>query len=195
MRKTLTVLITASAALSVAAAALPAATAAPGATLDESLPLATTTQSQQDRTPDIIELSDLQVAPDSIRRVGSDGIADYWVGSNEGNEVCLIAHIPKDNWVAGSTCVSIIDFYRSGVGLGLEKSNLDQPISIEAYLLPADITQTEIGLRERDGVGSTNRDYRANLVSVEPSNSLADLTLEIERENGVRFQFVPLVKG
>lgn len=195
MRKTLAVLITTSAALSVAAVVLPVATAAPGATLAESLPLAVTTQTEQDKTPDAIELSDLQVAPDSIRRIGSDGVADYWVGTNEANEVCLVAHIPHDQWVAGSTCVSIIDFYRSGVGLGLEKLAIDQPTSIEAYLLPADIAYSEIGLRERDGVDSLRTEYQANLVSVEPYSSHADLNLELERENGVRFLFVPLVKG
>lgn len=167
---------------------------APQASVDEILPVSAVPQTEQDRAAEHLDF-DLDrhgLSSESLRWLGTDGLAEYWVAVENKRDVCLLAYIPGDDWVAASTCTSLADFYRSGLGLGLRQDQNDPAQALEAYLLPRDIDPEQLGLSQRADLGAGSLgEFRASLVSVSPLDSELT-TAEVTRDNGVVFQFTPL---
>ncbi|MFT0846582.1 hypothetical protein VR010_02370 [Actinomycetaceae bacterium L2_0104] len=171
------------------------ATGNEGATsIDEMIPVLIRTQSAQDLPPENLPLdsiADLQRS--SLRSLGSDGIADYWVARAGTSEVCLILSIPGEDAMSASTCTPLTSFYERGLSLSAGASVDDPSTAVEAYLLPADIQQEDLD------ISGTQSDLQRNeaaleisLLSVVPGQSGLTPTV-IERENGPDFSFDPLV--
>jgi len=160
--------------------------------LEDMLPVLAVPQDDTDRMPHGIDLADLGgVSKDSVRAIGSDEAARYWVGRSGTSEVCLILQVAADSEMAASTCAPITEFYRNGLRLVAGKSADDPSSSAEAYLLPADIDLAAIGAPE---ARATARSVASspNLVSGRP-DQLEDLErVEVRREDGSTFYFNPI---
>lgn len=157
--------------------------------LESLLPASTQDQSVKDRELVSlgIDLNDHNLAVDDLRSVGSDGTADYWITGKD-SQVCLAGYIPGEDWVFASTCSTVSEFYRQGIGLELGKG---EGSATEAYLLPADIDEGQIVLPRGASIFSTVESEGAVLFSVDPSGQRPEKT-RVERENGIDFQLLPL---
>ncbi len=158
--------------------------------LDEILPISAAAQTERDRTLTGLnfDLSEHGLSVDALRSVGSDGIADYWVGVVDDTQVCIVGYIPGNDWVAASTCSTVSEFYRQGLGLGLGKGGDD---GTEAYLLPADIDPSQLRLPSAASPFGTAQAQGAVLFALDPTGPKPAPT-EVKRENGVSFHFAPL---
>lgn len=73
----------------------------PQVTIKSVLPVLTAPQSQEDRLPAGMQPSQLgNVSPGSVRYLGSNAAAKYWVGQAGIAKVCLIVQIPGGNHVS-----------------------------------------------------------------------------------------------
>lgn len=155
------------------------------------LPVSAMEQTAEDRTLATldVDLAEHGIVVDNLRSVGSDGIADYWVSVVDDSQVCLVGYISGDNWVVASTCSTVSEFYRQGVGLELGQG---ENSGTEAYLLPADIDAEQLGLPAEASTFGTVKTEGAVLISVDPEGPRPAPT-EVERENGIVFQFLPLM--
>lgn len=175
-------------ALSLVATALPAAADGSSVNVEEMLPMLATPQTALDLVPKEVTLDSLgEIDADSVRAIGSDGVADYWVARSGTSQVCLILYIPGGNEVSASTCASLAHFYRAGMGLIAGESMTDPSRSTEVYLLPADINPSDLLVRMDS---SPLPKISANLLSMRPSNSLRPA--DLSRMDGSIFNFNPI---
>ncbi|MFV2010477.1 MULTISPECIES: hypothetical protein [unclassified Micromonospora] len=181
------------AALNVISTALPAlAQDAPRVEVERMLPILALPQSVQDRVPEDVDLGHLgNVSRESVRFLGEDDIADYWVGRSGNTQVCLIVKISGGNGVSASACASVTDFYRTGLGLGAGESVNGSEGSIEAYLLPADIDPIDLGAARHMKQAWQGRPD-AHLLTVRPQVGSNWKGSEVERDNGISFRFTPI---
>lgn len=166
---------------------LPGAAVPPDSTPEEFIPVLFSEQSKEDAIPSLLNASELDIELKSVRLVGADDVATYWVGTSPTKDLCLVAYIQAEEWVAGSSCVPITDFYQSGLGLGLEGASG----STEAYLLPEDVAPSAVGLAQGGDAARKQAEFQANLVTVSLDTAPPAAT-DFIRPNGVGFQFVPL---
>jgi hypothetical protein len=174
--------------LLLAATVIPAA-ASPSVPVDEAIPaLASPPQTEADAAPSVVNLDALGVEASELRSLGSDEVADYWVARSGTEDVCLVAHIRGGNDVASSACVSIGDFYQSGIGLVTGESQDAPDRSTEAYLIPADVDAT---LDPHLDEALQAMTAEAQFVAVRPG-SIDFTRAEIERADGSTFVFTPI---
>lgn len=158
--------------------------------VDEILPISASIQTDQDRALALLDadLSEHHISVDALRSVGSDGVADYWIALEGTSKVCLLGYIPGDKWVAASTCSTVADFYRVGIGLGIGNS---ESRDVQAYLLPGDILPEQLNLPAGVSLVNTVETGGATLVSFDPT-ATAPSEYQVQRKNGVTFQFTPM---
>lgn len=157
--------------------------------VEQLIPQLDVAQTVADKVPDVVDLSALGAIDfDSIRSLGTDGVANYWVGRVGTSQLCLIMHIPNGYEVSAAACGEISDFHQQGIGLRAGESVNESERSAEAYLLPSDVQPSAIvakyKLELREG---TN----AGLLAVTPG-SLSAETITIPRMGSSDFSFVPL---
>lgn len=175
------------AALVVGATALPSIAEDPSrTTLVQMIPALSKQQTKGDLPTEAVDLSIHGVDEESIRYLGADDVAKYWVAQSVSAEVCLVMHIPGIE-VSASSCAPITDFYRSGIGLKAGQSVDDPANSAEAYLLPSGISVSSI-LAEWDSTDLIL--LGENLVTVTSGTSLQPVT--VARNHGSDFYFSPL---
>ena len=138
-----------------------------------------------------VELTDHDIRATEAWHVGTDGIAEYWVGIQPDANVCLFGFIPGEHWVAASTCATPVDFYRTGLALRLGNTVATAPVESEAYLVP-----DEVAFEELPGVTSltpqaTAADLQVRLITVSDSSAITG-RFEIERDTGIDFVFSQL---
>jgi hypothetical protein len=161
--------------------------------VEEMLPILASQQSASDRVPESVGISALgDISEESVRSLGGDGVANYWVARAGTSEVCLILEIPEEK-ISASSCGSIADFYHHGISLAAGPSVDDPSSSTEAYLLPADIESSDIGVSklhtEKQAMG-----LGAGLVTSRPQESPVRLS-EVIRDDGSVFEFAPVTLG
>lgn len=182
----------------VMAAASPALAGGGVIPLEDVAPILSTTQTTADLPPTYIDLHVLgDIDPASVRAIGHDEVADYWVGQSTANDICLITAIRGGNEVAGSSCRSLVEFNQFGLAMITGEDASDPKRSAEAYYLPGDVTLSDVGATESNG---SNLRVAEGANSSQPMDGLAagrpgTLDLEardVERSNGSTFHFKPL---
>lgn len=139
-------------------------------------------------------LGDLPIDVETLRFVGADGTAQYWAGKDDLGNICLIGSISTADSVSASTCTSVVDFYKYGVGLSATDGA--KQVTFESYLLPDDVNADDLDLPANPLQATTSRSASAgdtNIVPVDPKSLDGREPVTITRENGHDFTFVPLV--
>lgn len=180
------------------AALIGVATALPAITDDadrldvaEVLPMLAMPQTAADSVPEVVRLDELGgVDETTVRSLGSDGTADYWVARAGQSGVCLVAHIPGGNEISASTCGTIADFNRRGLAIIAGQSRSDLSTSVEAYLLPSDVDVSAIASGGMVMKSSGSATHRA-LLTVNPQDPRLQAA-EVPRQHGDPFQFTPI---
>ncbi len=145
-----------------------------------------------DVVPAVLSGYDLPVDMKSLRLLGEDETASYWTGTDKEGNVCLVGYISGGNEVTGTTCSTIVDFYKRGLGLSA-KDGGQARLEFEAYLLPDDVQINDLDAFSSDARPSKSHSGRTSFVTVTPG-SLSDLPPEeLVRGNGQEFVFYPLV--
>lgn len=174
--------------LFLAATAMPAA-ASSAQPVEEVIPALAVPQTPADSAPDIVNLDALGVEASELRSLGSDDVADYWVARSGNEDVCLIAYVRGGNEVSSSACVSIADFYQTGLGIVTGESRDNPERATEAYLIPSDVDAALVpnSAQARQVTASTGTQF----VAARPGS--VDFTRsEIAREDGTTFVFTPI---
>lgn len=170
-----------------AATAMPAA-ATSTKPVEDVIPALAAPQTVADTAPSTINLDVLGVEAADLRSLGSDDVADYWVARSGNEDVCLIAYIRGGNEVASSACVSIADFYRTGVGILTGESRDDPSRATEAYLFPADV---DAGAVTQSGDARRSATTGSQFIASRPGDiDFAPTTLT--RADGSAFAFSPI---
>ncbi|QKW15621.1 hypothetical protein [Verrucosispora sp. NA02020] len=190
MRTATTIATAGVAGLIVLSTALPAIAGDDSRTsIEEMLPVLAVQQSVQDRVPASVELDKLgNVSQESVRYLGRDDVANYWVGRAGTSQVCLILQISGGNEVSASTCTYVTDFYKKGLGLVAGGDGQ----TAEAYLLPADIDPTELGAESYDPRQKGRVVPGANLLTVRSKATSGWKGSEVRRSDGSSFRFSPI---
>ncbi|POX67120.1 hypothetical protein C3481_02330 [Microbacterium sp. Ru50] len=169
-----------------AAVVAPSASATDGQQIATLIPAFERTQTPDDRVPSTVDLFALGIYDDSsVRALGSDEDADYWVARSGSSDICLITYIAGGNEIAASTCVSASSFYESGLGIAAGDALPGFEKTAEGYLFPADVKLSE----------ATDRSSTMRASATEPTFLLADEAAEpatFEREDGSLFEFAPI---
>lgn len=155
------------------------------------LPMLALSRTAADSVPKAVDLDNLGgIDEATVRSLGSDGTARYWVARAGRSGVCLIAHIPGGNEISASTCGTISDFNRRGLAIIAGQSRSDLNTSVEAYLLPSDVDVTAIASSSMLRKSSDNPAHPA-LLTVNPQDPRLQAA-EVPREHGDPFQFRPI---
>lgn len=157
------------------------ASSSSGTPLDQLIPELAVAQTSNDALPDNMKLEDLgPIDATSLRHLGEDELAEYWVGRSGSTQVCLIITLRDYPGVGASACGEATDFYNQGIAL----STGNAEIKSEAYLLPADVPIGELTNAKSlsSGVG----------LLVAGSASIPTDSVEIIRPSGQTFTFSPL---
>lgn len=179
--------VASAACLLLAATAMPAA-ASSSKPVEDVIPALAAPQTAADAAPSIIDLEALDVEASALRSLGSDEVADYWVARSGNENVCLVAHVRGGNEVASSACVSIADFYQSGLGIVTGESRDTPDRATEAYLIPADVN---VDLVPHSGEARLSESASSQFVATRPGS--VDFTqTKIERTDGSTFVFSPI---
>ncbi len=96
--------------------------------------------------PDVVDpttLDEGRIDPASIRSLGADGNAAFFVAVNGSGELCLISTLvvaggTAEEWAAASTCGTPDSFNKSGLALRLTTPS----DSVEGYLVPDEAAAT-----------------------------------------------------
>lgn len=159
--------------------------------ISEVAPILATAQTASDLPPAVVDLGALGgIDADTVRSLGSDEIASYWIGQTSNSDICLITHIRGGNEVASSSCRTIPEFNLMGLGLITGEGTDDPSRSAEAYYLPSDISLSEIGApvqAEVSGRASTDGAF----TSGRPGSLDLD-EADVKRADGSTFRFQPL---
>jgi hypothetical protein len=181
------------AALIVLSAALPATAGGESRVeVEEMLPALGAPQTSADHVPEGIDLDALGgVRPETVRSLGTDETADYWVGRAGSSRACLILHLPGQEPITAATCGLIMDVYRQGLALDAGSQRDDPTRSAQAYLLPSDVDPAKLGSMLTKV--SSNRDGdKTNLLSRQQLNTTPLQPAALPRNNGEVFEFTPL---
>ncbi len=171
-----------------AALAAPAAQAHSAVSLAELVPALSAPQTAADQVPAVVDLEALGVTETStVRALGSEDGASYWVARSGAEDICLIVHIAGGDEIGASSCGPVTSFARTGMGLMAGADPSIEEGMAEGYLLPADVqVPGEAGVSAR----STNPSSSANLLIVTPEDEVE--AFETERADGTTFTFNPL---
>ncbi|HEX7351624.1 hypothetical protein [Brachybacterium sp.] len=136
------------------------------------------------------------IDPASVRLLGEDELGTYWLGRAGSSEVCLVVQAPGEYEVTSSTCADIGQFSRTGLSLRTGET-ADADNNPEAYLMPADVSSSELEPYSASGANfvpqTAEAGIRSGLLVVRSGD--ADRVLEptkISREDGSTFEFTPL---
>lgn len=173
-------------ALITTAVVAPSASASDGQQIESLIPAFERAQTPADRVPSTVDLFALGIYDDStVRALGSDESADYWVARSGSSDVCLITHIAGGNEIAASTCVGVSSFYEAGLGIAAGDELPGHEKTAEGYLLPADVNLGR----------ATDRTSGIRSSAADPNFLIADEAMEpatFEREDGSLFEFAPI---
>ncbi|MEV0155498.1 hypothetical protein AB0H57_17390 [Micromonospora sp. NPDC050686] len=162
------------------------------ADVEEMLPALGAPQTEDDRIPEGIDLDALGgVRPETVRRLGADDTAEYWVGREGSSRVCLILHIPGGAEVTAATCRSITDFYEKGLALEAGGNRGDREPSAQAYLLPIDVDTAKLS-PVLTRVPSASDSIETNLLSLQSQDASSLQPTDLQRKSGKVFGFTPL---
>lgn len=181
------------AALIALATAVPATAGSSAAvSLDKMIPALAAPQTDADHVPADVDLSGLGgVDEATVRSLGSDEAAHYWIGRAGTSEVCLIMQLMADSEVAASTCTELAHFYRAGMSLLAGKGAQEPESTAEAYLIPADVVVPTESAASR-AAGAQGASASPQFISGRP-DQLRDLEqFEVRRDDGSIFRFTPL---
>lgn len=169
-----------------------AASGKPRVDVEEMLPILGASQTAHDRIPDGIDLDAIGgVRPETVRRLGIDDTAEYWVGRAGSARVCLILHISGGAEVTAATCGLITDFYKRGLALQAGENWKDPERSARVYLLPADVDAAKLSPMLTK-IPSTSDGAEVNLLSEQPQGSSLLRPTDLPRDNEGVFRFTPL---
>jgi hypothetical protein len=171
-----------------AAFAAPAAQAQSAVSLAELVPALSAPQTAADQVPAVVDLEALGVTDTStVRALGSEGDASYWVARSGAEDICLIVHIAGGDEIGASSCGPVTSFASTGMGLMAGADPTIEESTAEGYLLPADVQiPGEAGVSARSADPSSS----ANLLIVAPGDEVE--AFETERADGSTFTFNPL---
>lgn len=174
--------------------------ATPEVNVEDVLAVLNEPKAEYDNLPDGVDHAALGgIAPDSVRYLGQDALARYWVGVAHDSAVCLVTVIPDGNQIAASACASFPEFYEKGIGVVAGESREAGDRSTEAYLLPDDAPDVAAahtgsvkpsgGLSAADGsTVAGGRAGSAYLVTGRPG-ALGVESGNFDRPNGIPFRF------
>lgn len=158
--------------------------------LDDLLPVLTEARVAQDALPESEAIDDLEgLHKDEARFLGESKAVKYWAAPYLDDRVCLIESL-KESQGTGVSCTTIARFQQEGVGGVTGISDGTEWRKFEAYLLPSDVADAQIGLREeRDNSRSTSESI--NLLTSGPGEPGLESDI-YSRQDGSKFEFSPL---
>lgn len=183
----------ATAALVVTFAAIPAtADEAPRVDVEDMLPVLGEPQTAHDHLPTEFPLDAFGgVRPETVRSLGADDKAEYWLGRAGSSNICLMLHIPGGAEITAATCGSITDFYKGGLALEAGAKRQSPNSSAQAYLLPSNVDAAALGSMLTK-VSSGSDGIRANLLTRQSSDTTPVRPADLKRGSGEVFTFNPL---
>jgi hypothetical protein len=127
------------------AAAVPTASAAKITTVSASqtrkatalLPALASAQSSADQLPAYLQSGPESfdgIDPATSRSLGSDQGVSYWSAQNTNGQLCMIALLPGISHIATDSCGTTAAIQQQG--LGMQFTNADGSLAVNAYLLP-----------------------------------------------------------
>ncbi len=142
------------------------------------------------------------VERDSARSLGSNDVADYWVGATKDSDVCLMISLRDDTDNSAAVCTDGDGFLENGVSVSVSAGSGEDAVSADAYLLPADVEVKPLRehlanyvqpVDEPEGMTQDRAELvgEMNLIPVRPGTQTTT-TLELRRADGGTFTFVPL---
>ncbi len=142
------------------------------------------------------------VERDTSRKLGSNDVADYWVGATKDNDLCLMVSLRDDTDNSAAVCTDGDGFLENGLSVSVSAGSGEDAVSADAYLLPADVEVKPLREHLADYVQPVDEpegmtEERAelvgemNLIPVRPGTQTTS-TLELKRADGGTFTFVPL---
>ncbi len=142
------------------------------------------------------------VEPDSARSLGSNDVADYWVGATKDSDVCSMISLRDDTDNSVAVCNSGDEFLENGLSVSVSGGSGEDAVSADAYLLPTDVEATPLRehladylqpVDEPQGMTEDRAELvgEMNLIPVRPGTQTTT-TLELKRADGGTFTFVPL---
>lgn len=160
--------------------------------VDEVVPQFTSKQTTEDVLPAAVDLTELgNIRSNTTRSLGAVGEYEYWVGRNAEEDVCLIASAPGEHHLMASSCLTIPQFYRSGLSLEAVDASYGS-VPQQAYLLPHDVAASRLS-GTSDHVLGQRTDSPSNLLVVASPLEQSPLQMQtISRESGIDFMFAPL---
>lgn len=125
----------------------------------------------------------------SVRWIGKEASSEYWV-ARQGSLICLVKHVENGEGAVAMSCSEPTDFDAQGLPIRVSVGNRS---AAEAYLLPADIEVSQLGIKAANQGGShvASNNGRATLVVIDLHDS-ALVPVEIMREKRAPFSFVPI---
>lgn len=163
--------------------------------VEEMLPVLGQPPTANDRLPEGIDPGELgDIRQSTVRSLGSDGTAEYWVARAGSSNLCLILNIPGGAEVSASACGPITSFYRTGIALGAGESPDRPERSVVAYLLPSDVEMAKL-TPLLPSIESSTYNARSNMLSMPWHGETMLPEVELPRSNGEIFNFVPLENG
>lgn len=158
--------------------------------LDDLLPVLTEARVAQDALPESEAIDDLEgLHKDEARFLGESEAAKYWAAPYLNDRICLIESF-KESRGTGVSCTTIARFQQEGVGGVTGISDGTELREFEAYLLPSDVADAQIGLHdERDNSSSSSESV--NLLTSGPGEPGLKSNI-YSREDGSKFDFSPL---
>lgn len=162
--------------------------------VEQMVPALAERQAKKDLLPSNLDSERLGgVRLDTVRSLGSDATARYWVARAGSADICLLVHIPGGADVSASTCGPITEFYRSGLSLAAGENPDSPERSVQAYLLPDDIEISKLAsLSLNARSSSTTVDTEANMLTMRWHDGAQLAPVDVPRSNGQDFRLAPL---
>lgn len=164
------------------------------------IPLLAVPQEDLDRMPASGFVPDM-VLLDSTRRLGSVGVADYWVATSKSKEICLAVDATGRGEDTSVSCVPGDQFLESGLNISASDNSGGAWVVAYAYLLPEDVDVAPLEKhlatyilpldRPSDtSQGRLEQQKAVNLIPVGPGTKTAT-PIDLDRTGGGKFRFTP----
>ncbi|MDO5661834.1 MAG: hypothetical protein Q4G40_03995 [Brachybacterium sp.] len=169
-------------------------------TVEDLVPVLAEEQEIADQSLDPSDLTGLvELEPETIRSLGEFEGSKYWVGTDEGSNICLIQEVGGETDFVAATCGDYADFNLRGLSLMAFSGDDDSEVP-EAHLLPDDVEPPRdggvIGDESAEPLPesalSESESLDSNLIFIVPESGKPVEPELLDREHGSDFKLQPL---